>query len=210
MKALLIKEFLATWNQGRFMMLIALIYCIMAVTGSGYFFAGFSVIFMSMLPITVMGWDEKSKWDNYALTMPYSRKDMVLSKYVFSIVCAFVAIIVYLIATIVKWYFAKQPFEFGSLINETLLMLSAGLFFSAVNFPIMFKFGVDKGRLWFILFTLILAGGIGSLMTFIEADPMLIENLSQRVTPIMLLVISIGMLITSAVFSIKIYEKREF
>lgn len=37
MKALLLKEFLATWNQGRFMMLLALIYCIMAVTGSGYF-----------------------------------------------------------------------------------------------------------------------------------------------------------------------------
>lgn len=209
MKALLLKEFLATWNQGRFMMLLALIYCIMAVTGSGYFFAGFSVIFMSMLPITVMGWDEKSKWDHYALTMPYSRKDMVLSKYVFSLICTFTATIVYIIATIVKWYFLKQPFDFVSLIDETMLMLSAGLFFSAVNFPIMFKLGVEKGRMWFILITVILASGIASSIKLAELDPTHLESIIQRVTSIMP-VISVGLLFISAVFSIKIYEKREF
>lgn len=167
------------------------------------------MIFMSMLPITVMGWDEKSKWDHYALTMPYSRKDMVLSKYVFSLICTFTATIVYIIATIVKWYFLKQPFDFVSLIDETMLMLSAGLFFSAVNFPIMFKLGVEKGRMWFILITVILASGIASSIKLAELDPTHLESIIQRVTSIMP-VISVGLLFISAVFSIKIYEKREF
>lgn len=209
MKALLIKEWLVIWKQGKFMILLALIYTIMAVTGSGYFFVGFSVIFLSMLPITVMGFDEKSKWDHYAVTMPYSRKEIVLSKYIFSIACAFTAILVYIIATIVKWYVEKQPFDFGSFINQTILMLSAGLFFSTVNLPIMFKFGVDKGRMWFILLTVIIAGGISSLITFIEADPMQIESFIQKLTPFMLPVISAGLLFLSAFCSIKIYENRE-
>ena len=209
MKALLLKEFLATWNQGRFMMLLALIYCIMAVTGSGYFFAGFSVIFMSMLPISGMGWDEKSKWDHYAVTMPYTRKDIVLSKYVFSVISAFTAIIVYIVAAIVKSYVEKQPFDFIGLINQTELLLSAGLFFSAVNFPIMFKLGVEKGRMWFILITVILASGIASSIKLAELDPTHLESIIQRVTSIMP-VISVGLLFISAVFSIKIYGKREF
>ncbi|HHU90049.1 MAG TPA: ABC-2 transporter permease [Clostridiaceae bacterium] len=211
MKALLLKEWLVIWKQGKFMILLALVYSIIAVTGSGSFFAGFSVIFMSMLPITVMGLDERSKWDHYAVTMPYSRKDIVLSKYAFSTLCAFTAIIVYVIATIIKLLVVKHPFDFSGLINQAILMLSIGLFFSSVNLPIMFKFGVDKGRMWFILITVIIAGGISSLFTFIGAESAQtqIESLIQRQTPFMLFVISAGLLLLSALLSIKIYEKRE-
>lgn len=209
MKALLIKELLVIWRQGKFMLLLALLYSIMAVTGSGYFLAGFSVIFMSMLPITVMGFDERSKWDHYAVTMPYSRKDIVLSKYIFSATSAFTAIIVYIIASIVKLYVEKQTPDFRSLINQSILMLSAGLFFSTVNLPVMFKFGVDKGRMWFILLTVIIAGGISSLLTFINTDSIQIESFVQRITPVLLTFISLGLLSLSALISIKIFERKE-
>jgi len=209
MKALLIKEWLVIWNQGKFLILLALAYCIMAVTGSGYFFAGFSVIFMSMLPISGMGWDERSKWDHYALTMPYTRKDMVLSKYVFSILCAFAAILVYIIATIVKCYIEKQPFDFLDLINQAGLLLSAGLIFSIINYPILFKFGVEKGRLLFILMTVIIASVSSTLLAFVKADPVKIESFVQKVT-VFMLPVSVVLLLVSAALSIRIYEKREF
>ncbi len=141
--------------------------------------------------------------------MPYSRKDIVLSKYVFSAVCAFTAIIVYIIAAIVKLYVEKQTPDFRSLINQSILMLSTGLFFSTVNLPVMFKFGVEKGRMWFILLTVIIAGGISSLLTFINADSIQIESFVQRITPVMLTFISLGLLSLSALISVKIFERRE-
>lgn len=209
MKGLLLKEWFVIWKQGKFMILLALIYGVMAVMGSGYFFAGFSVVFLSMLPITVMGLDERSKWDYYAITMPYSRKDIVLSKYIFSIICSFTAMIIYIIATIIKWIIGKEPADFGSLITQTISMLSLGLFFSTVNLPIIFKFGVDKGRMWFILITVLLIGGISALSKFFEDYTVQIGNLIQRLSPFVLPVISAGLLAISAYLSLKIYEKRE-
>ncbi len=76
MKGLLIKEGYLIWKHGKFMAVLALIYCVMATFKSGYFFAGFSVVFLSMLPMTIMGLDERSKWDHYAVTMPYSRSQV--------------------------------------------------------------------------------------------------------------------------------------
>ena len=156
-----------------------------------------------------MGLDERSKWDHYAVTMPYTRKDIVLSKYIFSIACALTAMIIYIIATIVKWYIDKEPADFRSLINQAISMLSVGLLFSTVNFPIMFKFGVDKGRMWFILITVILVSGIGAFLSFFEADTVQIGNIIQRLSPFVLPVIFVGLFSFSAFLSIKIYEKRE-
>ncbi len=209
MKGLLLKEWLVIWKQGKLMILLALIYGVMAVMGSGYFFAGFSVVFLSMLPITVMGFDERSKWDHYAVTMPYSRKDIVLSKYIFSIICSLAATIIFIIATIINWFIGKEPVDFSSLITQSILMLSLGLFFSTVNLPIMFRFGVDKGRMWFILLTVLLVGGLGGLLSLFEAKEVDIGNLIQRLTPFVLPVITAGLLAFSAYLSIKIYEKRE-
>lgn len=209
MKALIIKDWFVIWKQSKIMLLLALVYGVIAVMGGGYSFAWFSVVFLSILPITVMGLDERSKWDHYAVTMPYTRKDIVLSKYIFSIACALTAMIIYIIATIVKWYIDKEPADFRSLINQAISMLSVGLLFSTVNFPIMFKFGVDKGRMWFILITVILVSGIGAFLSFFEADTVQIGNIIQRLSPFVLPVIFVGLFSFSAFLSIKIYEKRE-
>lgn len=73
----------------------------------------------------------------------------------------------------------------------------------------MFKFGVDKGRMWFILLTVIIAGGISSLLTFINTDSIQIESFVQRITPVLLTFISLGLLSLSALISIKIFERKE-
>ena len=38
---------------------------------------------MSMLPYTALAYDERSRWDQMAAMMPYSARDVVLSKYLF-------------------------------------------------------------------------------------------------------------------------------
>jgi len=42
----------------------------------------FSIVLMGILfPITALSYDEKAKWEHYALTMPISRNMLVWSKY---------------------------------------------------------------------------------------------------------------------------------
>ena len=52
------------------------------------------ILFTIMIPMVAMSYDDKSKWDRYALTMPVSRRDMVLSKYLLALAFAAFALLI--------------------------------------------------------------------------------------------------------------------
>jgi ABC-2 type transport system permease protein len=209
MKGLLIKEWFVLWKQGKLMIFLALIYSIYAAFGNGYFFAGFSVVFLSMLPITIMGLDERSKWDHYAVTMPYSRKDIVLSKYIVTLSGVTLAALLFVLSTALKWIIEKNPADFAGLMKEAMMLLALGLFYSTLNLPIAFKFGVDKGRMWFILITVIIIAGLGVAFKLMETDATQIEIFFQNLPAIAPSLASLGLLLLSASISIRIYENKE-
>lgn len=209
MKGLLLKEWFVIWKQSKLMIIMALIYCGMAVAGNGFFFAGFAVVFLSMLPIAAMGFDERSKWDHYAVTMPYSRKEIVVSKYILTALGSMTAVVLFIVSAAIKMIIEKSTTGFMDLINQAVLMLSFGLLYSTISMPVMFKFGVDKGRLWLILITVLAIAGVGSLLSFFESDASQIMLFIQKLSPFVLPVITIGLLALSALISVKIYENRE-
>lgn len=207
MKGLLIKDWFVIWKHGKFIFLLALIYGVMAIMGNGYFFAGFSVVFLSMLPLTVMGLDERSKWEHYAVTMPYSRKEIVLSKYIITVLGAIAASLLFLISTVISWIIEKKPSDLADLTKQTVLLLSLGLIYSAINLPVAFKFGVDKGRLWFILITVVIVAGFGSVISLSDIDQ--IESFIKELPSLILLIAIFLLLAVSAVISVRIYENKE-
>ena len=74
MKGLLLKDMYELIKQCKFILLFCVVYVFLSYTESGYFFLAFSIIFFSLLPTTIMALDERSKWESYAITMPYTRK----------------------------------------------------------------------------------------------------------------------------------------
>ena len=46
MKGLLIKDWFVVWKQAKWMLLLSVVYIILTAVGSGYFFVGFSVLFL--------------------------------------------------------------------------------------------------------------------------------------------------------------------
>ena len=78
MKALILKDLYVLWKQMRVFIVILLVISI----SNGTFGSVFIVLWVAMLPYTAMAYDERSKWDQLAAMMPYSTRDLVLSKYV--------------------------------------------------------------------------------------------------------------------------------
>lgn len=93
MSALILKDFYVLWRQARYFLILILIFS--AIPGS--FNATFAVVYTSMLPYTAMAYDERSKWDQLAATMPYSHRDLVLSKYLFGWLAAGASVIISLL-----------------------------------------------------------------------------------------------------------------
>ena len=77
MSALLLKDYYVIFRQMKIFLLLILVFsCI-----PGTFYSTFAVVYASMLPYTALAYDERSKWDQLAAMMPYSARDVVLSKY---------------------------------------------------------------------------------------------------------------------------------
>ena len=106
MSALIRKDFYVLWKQMRFFLLLVIVF---SVIGSE-FYTIFAVVWASMLPYTALAYDERSHWDQLAAMMPYSTRNMVLSKYVLGWLCMAGAMMLCLTVSVVRgmvlhWHF---------------------------------------------------------------------------------------------------------
>ena len=157
MKALLMKDCYVLWKQMRIFILILLVFCLF----NGSFGNLFVVIWASMMPYTAMAYDERSKWNQLAAMMPYSTRDIVLSKYALGwllMVCALVlCLVVQTLARIAgSGLDAVAP-------SGYLLGLLAGILILNITLPLFFRFGVEKGRMWMFLLIILVCGATGAL-----------------------------------------------
>jgi ABC-type transport system involved in multi-copper enzyme maturation permease subunit len=155
-------------------------------------------------------YDEKAKWDKYAAAMPYSRKDVVLSKYLLGLGCMVVSLIVVFIGSLVYGMFTDVVFTGDSLAELVIMLISlfcVTLIFMAVNMPIIFKWGHEKGRMIFIAGIAAFAAIIGA-SSVIENTSIAIEGFFNNYFYI-IVVAAIVLTAASIPLSIKFYERRE-
>lgn len=194
MKGLLLKDFLVITKQ---LKLFLLIIPVMAITG-GASMASIAILLGAVLPMTAIAYDEQSKWNELAAMMPYSRKDLVISKYLLGYLCMAGAAIVFVTAQLIITI-ARN----GNM-GENLVMLYfsilSGLLLIAVNTPIMFRFGTQKGRLVFIAF-MAFAGAGGAIIKeqYLKISLVLASHL-----PMVLFLVALILNVVSVIISLRI------
>lgn len=158
MKALLMKDCYVLWKQMRIFILILLVFCLF----NGSFGNLFVVIWASMMPYTAMAYDERSKWNQLAAMMPYSTRDIVLSKYALGWLLMVCALVLCLVAQNLARFFNAGLLEIAPL-SSYLLGLLSGILILNITLPLFFRFGVEKGRMWMFLLIILVCGASGAL-----------------------------------------------
>lgn len=160
MKALILKDLLVLRKVSRIYLVLFVVYFILSFylwdeSGSGNFAIGFVTVMCAMLPITALSYDERSHWDKYALTMPVSRRDMVVSKYLLGLLLIFgVDLLMFLASTLAG--VVRGGFDLAAQVQEILLFACMGVLFLSVNLPAMIKLGVERGRIVLIALVIFL------------------------------------------------------
>jgi putative exporter of polyketide antibiotics len=205
MTGLILKDLLNLKKQLKIYIIYIIFYCILFYSSDNFgMLSGMIIMFAVMIPITAMGYDEKDKWDIYALTMPVSRNELVLSKYVVGLIFLFSSFIITLFLGLL---YDRSMFKENILIS--LVVLSAGMILIAVLFPIFFKYGVEKGRTFMMLIlfipiaALIFASKLGFKLHGVEESELIAFF---HWLPI----ISVAVLAVSVLISISIYRRKEF
>lgn len=157
MQALILKDFYVMWKQTRIFLLVILIFS--AIPGS--FNAVFAVIYSAMLPYTAMAYDERSKWNQLAAMMPYSDRDIVLGKYVFGWLFILAATAVSLVLQTVISLVWPAAGSFSPV--AFLLALCVSVCVLDLTLPLMFRFGVERGRLVMFLVIFLVCSSAGAV-----------------------------------------------
>ena len=143
MKALLYKDLCVLWKQMKFVIFMVAIFCLMPDTGFSL-----NTIFVAyaglIIPVTLFAYDERAKWDSLAAMMPYSTRDLVLSRYLFGWLSTVFAVLCYLVGQLL-FSSGHKPAGESSLV--LVMTLAITLVVQAVYFPILFRLGAEKGRL---------------------------------------------------------------
>ncbi|MEA5026054.1 MAG: ABC-2 transporter permease [Erysipelotrichaceae bacterium] len=218
MSGLLIKDLLNLNSNKRIYVSLIIIIIFFTVMNQGgiNFTSVYIPVLCMMLTISTFSYDEYSKWDRYALALPLTRRDLVKGRYLFAIIVLSIS----MIFTIGLTIFNQSVFKSGGTISDVLVLpliitLVTGLMI-AVVFPLLYKFGAEKGR----LMLMIVYGIIGALgfiagylikeirIDFSSAGTVLTLLLNYGVY--ILLILSVLAFYVSYRLSEKIFQAKEF
>lgn len=207
MKGLLLKDWYMMKKYCKSYLLIVLIFIAASLwSDENIFFVFYPCLLCGMIPVNLLGYDERSRWTQYCGALPYTKSQIVSSKYLIGLLSELVIITVTGIAQIIRMNMngGFSSHDFGVLM---MLMFISAVISPAVCLPFIFKFGAEKGRMAYYIMV-----GFICAVVFIMVGVSK-ESLQIEIQPNLFLILScvIGIIIyaLSWCLSIVFYKKRE-
>ncbi len=215
----LIKKDLYNLSSYKMTLLIALIFCSCFVLMDNINFGPviFSVM-LGMIALSTFNYDETSKSEKYILSLPVTKKEIVLSKYVLgvfsSVLGAFLGMaITILLVEIYNMVNTSSAISYSieSLHSTTIGSIFGVSFIQAIQIPSIYKWGAERGRIqMFIIIVIIAVVGVllGSLLKGVDVSTL--TKIFNQYGLILIIIATILMYVISYKISLKIYKNKEY
>ena len=206
MKGLLLKDFYLSWRYCRaFLLIVGVSLAVSFRDDDNIFFLIYPIMIASVIPMTLVSYDEHDKWTAYSGTLPYTRAQLVSTKYLVGMCFGSVAFLISMAATTVRMMlgggFVLEQF---AVVGTALLVL--GCLGPALILPYVFKYGAEKGRVAFYI-TVGVFSGVAAVLAGMGFQ---IQGLSSGLWPLAAVAgVSILLYALSWWLSIRFYQKRE-
>ena len=223
MKGLIKKDLLnlASYKTSLF---IVIIFCSIAIAGTtSVTFAPIVIsTIIGMIVLSTFNYDEISKSDKYILSLPVTRKDVVLSKYILAVVSTVIGAVLGVVLTIIIVQIMNmvRSSELINLNYESLLSTAFGGMFGialiqSIQIPSIYKWGAEKGRIqMFVLIFLLILLILGASFLFTKIgfniDMSNIESFLNKFGILILVGLIIIMYSISYKISYKIFSHKDY
>ena len=208
MLGLIKKDLFLIKSNLKSMAIILIVYIAMAIQGT-FDITMILPLFGMILLISTFNYDEYNNWYSYAIALPTSRKSIVKSKYIFaSITLGFTWLMGIVISLLITYF--KNNVNIAETISVITGSLLGIVLLIAFLFPLIFKYGAEKGRIGIF----VLVFGTALLVTVFSKyiDVSSLKNLAIFLDNhlYVLPIIPIVLLLISYKISEKIFLKKEF
>lgn len=213
MKGIILKDYYESFciKKNLFEMIVSygFLFFISFIIDSQYYFL---LIIAVLLPATScsvlqysMEQDEIAKFDSIALTLPVTRKELILCKYISGLLyTALTAVLSFLLVLI--YVFIHESFTFHAAMEIWYLGIIASVFWLSLNYMGFFWFGNKKAMI--IYFMMIFVICIAYITLSFNIDVTVILGLNKNLLLAIGTLISGALLIVSYFASLKIYNLK--
>lgn len=207
MKGLLLKDFYVMTRSCKMYFIVDAFFIAMSFALSGSFndcfmFLMLPVAMSGALAVSLLSFDEKYKWTKYSAALPYSPAQIVLSKYILGFIYQVITALTVLLALVV-WVKTVGGLVFSVAAGALGRMFAISLIIPTVGLPFCFKFGTEKGRIFYMALVFVSA----MAFSFFAAKYDMFINKNNLILLIIAAVVALYAL--SMAISIAVYKKRE-
>ncbi len=202
MKGLILKDIIMTWKYCKAFMVIVAAFLVGSVFVQGYsFYNLYPMVIAGIVPYTLFAYEERCKWSAYCTTLPVTRRQIVSSKFLLSLICIATVTVLTVIALMIGMY-ENGDVDTKEILSVICLLLAIGFISPSIMMPFVFKFSVEKAR---IAYLIVVGFGSGLSAFFSFNSKVAVAELNSSI----LLIIGVVMFAVSWLVSIKLYEKKE-
>ncbi len=194
----------------RSLLVIIAVFSLLTLNGKTDF--SFFAVYMSIaIMMSTFSYDEYNKTDAFVAALPNGKTNSIKAKYISTLVVVSVASIFSLILTITSGLL-KNNLNIITALETVFMVWLSVLLVQAIFYPVIYKFGVEKGRIgvFALVFGIVILGGVLSSFGFKLNIPSNIlnsfENVLKFLVPVLIILIYVG----SYFLVKKIYLKKEF
>jgi ABC-2 type transport system permease protein len=206
--------------------IFALLYAIFTyISFSPIFPSGFGLYVLSPMVITYLfitlavQYDDKNKSEVILNSLPLKRSDIVISKYISTFVFGIVGIICSVLVGFVGNITGLVIFIGSISLLDIVLVIMSICIFSSIFYPVYFKFGVARIKIFTVLIFMVLFFVPTLIFDYITQNPTnvlvqkfiyFINNTSSLTQNSLLLITGLIFFMISLMISIRIYNNKEF
>lgn len=155
-RGLLLKDIFELWAQCRVQLVLTGVYLLLPLFIKGIgLFASVGMMLLAMMPIYALGYDERCRWERYALAMPVRKSDLFWSRFLLGVVAIALGAAVQALVALLTGR--------GELLSSLAVTAPSAVVYLLITLPLMMKLGVEKGRFLLLLLTmafLLLSGAL--------------------------------------------------
>lgn len=156
--------------------------------------------------LSSFSYDEYNNFNSFVCSLPNGRENVVKAKYTLTILFAIVISVISFLITLITSQFGVEDVLYSVIGSTFALIIVVSIFY-----PLLFKYGAEKGRIMLLVSFLAIGGIIAFLMNNVKFNSAsnVIEFINKFGLPIMI-IISIISITISYFISKKVYLNKEF
>lgn len=146
-RGLLLKDIFELWAQCRVQLVLTGVYLLLPLFIKGIgLFASVGMMLLAMMPVYALGYDERCRWERYALAMPVRKSDLFWSRFLLGVIAIALGAAVQALAALLSGR--------GELLSSLAVTAPSAVVYLLITLPLMMKLGVEKGRFLLLLLTM--------------------------------------------------------